>query len=524
MPERQTNSAGLSGRVDLSGVRTARLDEYFGMWAVEPGYAAGLWQHVRGLDLQAHVARNVKRDPNTGQPISYMQRVEVAGMALAVIHAAGTLMKAESSLDESSSTVVLRQDVRRAMSDASIAGVLVVLDSPGGTVAGTADLAADVAALAAAKPVIAFAEDLCASAAYWIASQAERIVANHGTAKIGSVGTLLAFYDYSKMAEREGIEPVVISTGPLKGTAFPGTKVTDEQRSYLQGLIDQTQAFFAAAVADGRGMSIDAVNELATGGVFSASDALANGLIDGIGSMDEALAAVAQLAKQPTQNAEPRRGAAARAPRSLAAAWNQSNLTDLAASAASTLETELMKTKTNKTDTSAEQTPAEAGNKPAATETTEAKPAAEQNPPAAANPPAATTESASASAPPEAPAQPAAAAAEAKTPATLAELKAAIPGADASFREACLEAGASLADAKDRWIAHCESRIDEVEDQLAKATSAAEGLRGDEGSVPFQAAEQTPQQRKQNELSGKLGDNLATYASSIKLPRIVNDN
>lgn len=185
--------------------------------------------------------------------------------------------------------VRLREAVRNAASNPDVTAIVLRIDSPGGTVAGTADLGAEIAAAKRRKPVYAFVEDLAASAAYWLASQATKVYANTETALVGSVGTYFAVYDLSRMAENEGIEAVVIRTSPLKGAGFPGEKVTDEQRAVWQELVDGSQKQFTAAVRSGRSMNEAQVAAVAVGRVWQASEALKLKLIDGVKSFDDVL-------------------------------------------------------------------------------------------------------------------------------------------------------------------------------------------------------------------------------------------
>lgn len=276
--------------VDVSGVRYARLDEYFGLWSIEPTRGLALFDRCAQSDLVAHVMAAQPRRLKSAMETTTVAGPEGQGaLQLAVIRVSGTLMKQTSSLDSSSSTVQLRRDITQAANDPTIGGILLVIDSPGGSVAGTADLAAAVKAADAKKPVHAYGEDLVASAALWVASQASRFTANHATALIGSIGTFIGTYDVSGAAAMKGMKAKVYATGPLKGAGFPGAEITPEQDAYFQGIVDQTQTHFAAAVAEGRKLSPEKVQELATGGVFVAQNALKHQLIDGIESFDAAL-------------------------------------------------------------------------------------------------------------------------------------------------------------------------------------------------------------------------------------------
>jgi signal peptide peptidase SppA len=275
---------------DLLRVPTfARADEYVGVWAIDPTRGAALWDLARRTDLKRHVAENAP--PKLRSDVQTISSRD--GTTVAVVMLTGTLMKAVSSMDGGTSTVAARREIRRAAADPSVSAILIAIDSPGGTVSGTADLAAEVKAAAKAKPVWAQVEDLGASAAYWVASQADKVFANDRTALVGSIGTLAVVYDQSKAAEDAGVKTLVFGTGPLKGAGAPGAPVTDEQQAYIRGIVEDAQVSFDAAVRRGRGLTDKQLADAKTGGVFGASEALGMKLIDGIQSFDATVAALA---------------------------------------------------------------------------------------------------------------------------------------------------------------------------------------------------------------------------------------
>ena len=259
------------------------LDQYFGLWAAEHGHFMAVFGGVADLDLAAHVRA---RQAAGGKSPGDAPKIEQDG-AIGLLDITGTLTKRGSSLSSAGSLIELRHAVRQAAADESIAAILLRIDSPGGTVAGTADLAAEVVRARAQKPVWAFCDDLCASAAYWVASQCSAVYANTPTAMIGSIGTYVGLYDLSGAAEKEGAKPVLIKAGEFKGAGFPGTEITDAQKAVWQGLVDQTQAEFTAAVVSGRKLSTATVEALADGRVHLASVAEQLGLIDGIATFEE---------------------------------------------------------------------------------------------------------------------------------------------------------------------------------------------------------------------------------------------
>jgi signal peptide peptidase SppA len=285
-----------------------RAVDYAGVWAIDPTAGAALWALAQRTDLAAHVAAA----PQVRLEAAEYQTVKAGGgQQIAVVQLAGPLMKATGSMSAGTSTVAARRALRKAAADPDVSAILIQIDSPGGTVSGTADLAADVAAAAKQKPVWAFAEDLCASAAYWVASQCDKVFANTATAMVGSIGTLAVVYDLSAAAEQQGVKALVFGTGPLKGAGAPGAPVTEEQQAYFRGLVEDSQTSFDAAVRKGRGLTDKQLAAAKTGGVFGAAEALDRKLIDGVQSFDKTLADLAAEARRQNRSSTTRAAAPA---------------------------------------------------------------------------------------------------------------------------------------------------------------------------------------------------------------------
>jgi signal peptide peptidase SppA len=266
-----------------------RMHDYFGLWCMEPGALTSFVDLVSRTDMRQHVA--AFRPPVPPQPTAE-QAPAKGGKTTAVIRIAGTMAKSAGSFG-GSSTVQTRREVRAAVNDPNVSGILLAIDSPGGNVAGTADLAADVKAARRKKPVWAHIDDLGASAAYWVASQADQVFANTPTALVGSIGTYGSVMDMSAAAERAGIRVHVFRTGPLKGAGSPGDVVTDEQLAHMQKRVDDTQTHFDDAVRKGRGLTAAQMDAVRTGGVWLAEEAKSLRLIDGVRSLESTLAALA---------------------------------------------------------------------------------------------------------------------------------------------------------------------------------------------------------------------------------------
>lgn len=270
------------------------LEQYFGLWAVAEEQFMNIFNRVGQLNLAAHI------EANAGRPVAAAvmpaTKARTADVVIGLVDINGTLMKRGTSLSSSSSLIQVRQVIRQSARDPEIDAILLRADSPGGTLAGTEEVAEEVQRARQQKPVFAFVEDLAASAMYWIASQAEKVYANTPTALIGSVGTFIGLYDYSGAAAQQGIKAIVIKAGKLKGAGFPGTEITAEQQAYWQEIVDKAQAQFTAAVARGRGLTAKAVAEqYVTGRVYLAQDAIEMGMIDGVKSFD---AVVAELTER----------------------------------------------------------------------------------------------------------------------------------------------------------------------------------------------------------------------------------
>jgi signal peptide peptidase SppA len=265
----------------------ARVHDYAGLWLLDSTYKAHYLALAQGIlaNFDAHLKAAEERPMQAAMDKAPMH----GGKSIAILRAQGLLMKPQSSMG-GTSTIMLRRDIRQAAADPEIGGILLAIDSPGGTVAGMDDLAADVRMAKQMKPVWAHIEDLGASAAYWLASQANRVTVNSSTALVGSIGTIQVIQDMSAAAEKEGVKTMVFRTGPLKGIGTPGDKVTEEQAAHVQALVDNVQRSFAEAVRTGRNMTAQQVAAVSHGGVFVAQDALDAGLVDAIQPLSKTIA------------------------------------------------------------------------------------------------------------------------------------------------------------------------------------------------------------------------------------------
>lgn len=177
-----------------------------------------------------------------------------------------------------------------ANADPAVRAIVLECDSPGGSVAGVDDCARAVRG--SAKPVVAYCPDLCASAAYWIASQADLVVCG-ATAEIGSVGVYCAYLDQSRAYDRAGLSVDVIASGAQKGVGTPGTSLSEAQRALMQAQVDEVAGIFAAAVLSARPQ---ADRELFDGRCLIGAGAVASGFADEVGDALSAASLALQLA------------------------------------------------------------------------------------------------------------------------------------------------------------------------------------------------------------------------------------
>jgi len=169
-----------------------------------------------------------------------------------------------------------------ALADPAARAIVLDVDSPGGTVDGTAELAALIFASRGVKPILAHTDGMIASAAYWIASAADAIYISGDTVDVGSIGVVATHIDYSKADERYGEKWTEITAGRYKRIASSHRPLTEEGAGWLQGQVDYLYAVFVDAVARHRGIETEEALAMADGKIYIGRQAMEAGLVDGI--------------------------------------------------------------------------------------------------------------------------------------------------------------------------------------------------------------------------------------------------
>ena len=233
--------------------------------------------------------------------------------SIAVIPVRGTLMKEDESDCEyfQAGMRTLSERVLEADRDPNVIGIILYIDSPGGTVDGTKAFSETIKSCK--KPTVAFVDGIMASGALWIGTSARCVIAQNSTTEIGSIGVMVAFADMQPVWEKEGVKFHRINADQSKdkNKNFTDALAGDYagiKKEELNPLADQ---FIAAVKANRPNIS----NSVFTGKVYFAEEALSLGLIDQIGSFETAVTAVSEMA--PQQNLQNKPSAISKKPKQI---------------------------------------------------------------------------------------------------------------------------------------------------------------------------------------------------------------
>lgn len=222
---------------------------------------------------------------------------------VAVIPIHGTLVRRTSGLEAESglaSYTGIAAQLDAALASPEIAAILLDVDSPGGESGGVFDLADRIRAAAQAKPVWAVANDMAFSAAYALASAATRVFVAR-TGGVGSIGVIAMHVDQSVKDAQDGVRYTAVFAGERKNDLNPHEPISNEAHAVLKAEVDRIYDLFVETVARHRGLDADAVRATEAG-LFFGPDAVATGLADAVGSLDDALTQLTQsLSPLPTQ-------------------------------------------------------------------------------------------------------------------------------------------------------------------------------------------------------------------------------
>lgn len=211
-----------------------------------------------------------------------------------VIPVYGVIAQRATMLDDTSSSGTsvnaVTQAFRRALADPDVSGVLLDFDSPGGSAAGVPELAAEIRNSRGIKPIVAVSNAFCASAALYLAAQADEFYVSPSSLT-GSVGVVMAHVDWSAAEEKAGVKTTLVYAGDHKVEGYDTVPMSDEARDYRQSLVDDLYVMFVDDMAAGRGVSAAKVMaDFGQGRVLTAANAVRVGMADAIGTFDDAMA------------------------------------------------------------------------------------------------------------------------------------------------------------------------------------------------------------------------------------------
>jgi protease-4 len=183
----------------------------------------------------------------------------------------------------------LKKQLKKACKDKSIKGILLYVNSPGGTVATSQEIYNYMQKLREEnKPVVVAMGDVAASGAYYISAPADRIFAEPGTLT-GSIGVIMNLMNFHGIEEKLGVEPEVVKSGLFKDIGSPNRAMTKEEKDILQSIIMDSYDQFVTAVATGRHLDPNYVRKIADGRIYSGRQALKVKLVDELGGYDAAI-------------------------------------------------------------------------------------------------------------------------------------------------------------------------------------------------------------------------------------------
>jgi signal peptide peptidase SppA len=264
------------------------MNDGFRTWAIEPAKLAELTSLASKLDAAA------LNQALAGKQLDYSVRDGVA-----VLPIEGVLSKRASWF-----TVLLggatypqvETALKTAMADATVKGIVLLIDSPGGEVDGAQALANVIRSYRdGSKPVVALFEGSGSSSAYWIGSSASEAFIADDTTSVGSIGVVVTHYDYSQREAAAGVKVTEIVAGRYKRVASSHGPLSSEGRDQLQEQVDHVYSVLVDAVAENRGVPSSVVLDcMADGKTFIGQQAVDAGLVDGVRSLSEVVAALSQ--------------------------------------------------------------------------------------------------------------------------------------------------------------------------------------------------------------------------------------
>ncbi len=270
-------------------------------WAIVPDKLFEIQEiystHLRGekIDIKAIEAKLENPLNNETKPYQIIDRI-------AVIEIHGVIAKRMNLFSQISggvSTQITGGDITEALNDPEVDGILLSIDSPGGSVEGTQELAGIIFEGREKKPILAYSDGIIASGAYWIGSAAHEMYISSDTVAVGSIGVVAAHVDMSKYEEKLGIKTTEVYAGKYKRISSAYQPLSEEGKQDIQGNVDYIYSVFVGQVAQHRGVPTENVIEnMADGKLFIGQQSIKAGLVDGVSTFNQALLRVSAMSSE----------------------------------------------------------------------------------------------------------------------------------------------------------------------------------------------------------------------------------
>lgn len=266
-------------------------------WAMEPGtlrkMVAIVQRHADGQKLSEDEVSQVVATRGRAQRAELSDGFQVLKGGIGVIPVNGVIAKFASQVNgisspRGTSIEQVRAQLKQALSMDKVKTILLDVDSPGGSASGVPEMADEIRAARSIKPIVAFTDGLMASAAYFLAAQADQVYATK-SATVGSIGVYSALVDDSARIHNAGFRVDIVRAGKFKGATEVGQPITSDVRDEVQRQVSAIYELFVEAVAEGRGFDDATARALADGRVHMGAEALELKLIDGIQDLESVL-------------------------------------------------------------------------------------------------------------------------------------------------------------------------------------------------------------------------------------------
>ena len=262
------------------------------------------------VEIGARLMAGAESRPHAARPPGAARAKAADGSEVAVIPLRGTITPRGSLFSllfgGGGGLQAFREQFRQAMADGNVSAVVLDIDSPGGLIDLVPEAAAEIRSARAgkSKPIVAVANTLCASAAYWIGSQADEFVIT-ASGQAGSIGVYTMHEDYSRMDAMMGVKTTIISAGQFKTDGNPYEPLSKSAKQALQAEVDDLYDMFVRDVAAGRGTSVAAVKAgYGRGRCVLADEAVRIGLADRAETFEQVVARLGGVTKDPPANAD----------------------------------------------------------------------------------------------------------------------------------------------------------------------------------------------------------------------------